>query len=297
MFPDPMRAFQSVVKTGSIRKAGDALGLAPSSVSRQIALLERQMGTKLFRRSVSGLELTYAGQLVAHYSDTVVLGFDSLRSDLDDLKGKRRLIRLIMVESVVSAGPAQAIAEFGRKYENVHFEFEILPAPAVAEAVRNLRCDVGITFCAEADSAIDVIARVPEPQVALVPWGHSLGELDHMPLTELARCAVALPSNNFGVRKIFDRACAEMDIVIRPRLQSNSFEALRDFVRSGVGIAVLPRRAAVHEADSRRAHCVPLLGRAFGDSTLDLIVYRQQRVPRLVRLFIETLRHSIEGHC
>lgn len=296
MFPDPMRAFQSVVKTGSIRKAGDTLGLAPSSVSRQIALLERQMGTSLFTRSINGLELTYAGQLVANYSDVVVLGFDSLRSDLNDIKGSQRLIRLMMVESVVSAGPAQAIAEFGNKFENVHFEFEIVPAPAVIDAVHNLRCDVGITFCAESDGLIDIIAQVPEPQVAIVPWGHPLGKLDHMPLAELARCPVALPTRDFGVRRIFDRACAEMDITIRPRLQSNSFEALRDFVRSGVGIAVLPRRAAVREAESRRAHCVPLLGSAFGDSTLDLITYRQQRTPRLVRLFIETLRASIESH-
>lgn len=297
MFPDPMRAFQSVVKTGSIRKAGDTLGLAPSSISRQIAVLERQMGTSLFKRSINGLELTYAGQLVAHYSEVVVLGFDSLRSDLDDIKGRQRLIRVMMVESVVSAGPARAIAEFGQKFEHVHFEFEMVPAPAVVDAVRNQQCDIGITFCAEVDSAIQVIARVPEPLLAIVPWGHPLGLLDQMPLAEMARCSVALPTRDFGVRRIFDRACAEMDIVIRPHLESNSFEALRDFVRSGVGIAVLPKRAAVREAESQRAHCVPLLGAVFGDSTLDLITYRQQRTPRLVRLFIDTLRDSIEAHC
>ena len=297
MFPDPMRAFQSVVKTGSIRKAGDTLGLAPSSVSRQIAVLERQMGTRLFKRSINGLELTYAGQLVADYSDVVVLGFDSLRSDLDDIKGSQRLIRLMMVESIVSAGPAQAIAEFGRKFKNVHFEFEIVPAPAVIEAVRNQRCDVGITFCAEVDSAINVIVRVPEPLMAIVPWGHPPGGLTQMPLAELACCSVALPTRDFGVRRNFDRACAQMGIAIHPHLQSNSFEALRDFVRSGVGVAVLPKRAAVREAESQRAHCVPLLGSIFDDSTLDLITYRQQRTPRLVRLFIETLRGSIEGHC
>ncbi|WP_253717936.1 LysR substrate-binding domain-containing protein [Sphingomonas sp. AP4-R1] len=254
------------------------------------------MGTALFKRSVTGLELTHAGQLVADYSDVVVMGFDSLRSDLDDIKGSSRLIRLMMVESVVSAGPAQAIAEFGRKFENVQFEFEIVPAPAVVDAVRSQKCDMGITFCAEVDSAINVIARVPEPLLALVPWGHPLGQVEHLPLGDLTRWRVALPTRDFGVRRIFDRACAQANVLIRPHLQSNSFEALRDFVRSGVGIAILPKRAALREAETQRAHCVPLAGQVFGESTLDLISYRQQRTPRLVRLFVDTLRQSIEAH-
>ncbi|MDZ4371388.1 MAG: LysR family transcriptional regulator [Phenylobacterium sp.] len=296
MFPDPLRAFQTVVKTGSIRKAGDALGLAPSSVSRQIAILERQMGTDLFHRSLNGLQLTYAGQMVADYSENVVMGFDTLRSDLDDLKGSQRLIRLAMVESAVSAGPAQAITTFGAQHRNVTFDFEIMPAPAVVEAVRKRECDVGITFCAQLDEAIQVIARVAEPLYVLVPPDHPLASLDAVTLMDLEPWPVALPGRSFGVRRVFDNACLAAGVNVRPRLQSNSFEALRDFVRSNTGVAVLPKGAALREEQAQRARCLPLEGEVFSDSTLDLIVYRQRRMPRLVRLFIEALRISIETH-
>jgi DNA-binding transcriptional LysR family regulator len=291
-----LRSFHTVVQTGSIRKAGDALGLAPSSVSRQIAILERQMGTDLFQRSLNGLKLTYAGQIVADYSESVVLGFDALRADLDDMKGAQRLIRLAMVESAVSAGPAEAISEFSEWHKNVTFDFTIMPAPAVVEAVRRQECDVGITFCAEPDEAITVVARVAEPLYVLVPWVHPLNEHATLTLKDLETWPVALPSRTFGVRRVFDSACLKAGVKVRPRLQSNSFEALRDFVRSNTGVALLPRGAAVREEEAQRARCIPLQGDVFNDSTIDLIVYKQQRVPRLVRLFIETLQKSIEDH-
>jgi DNA-binding transcriptional LysR family regulator len=296
VFPDPLRAFQTVVQMGSIRKAGDALGLAPSSVSRQIAILERQMGTELFQRSLNGLKLTYAGQVVADYSESVVLGFDALRADLDDLKGNQRLIRLAVVESAVSAGPAQAISMFSKGHKNVNFDFAIMPAPAVVDAVRRQECDVGITFSAELDESITVVARMPEPLLVLVPWDHPLKDLSVVALKDLENWPIALPGRTFGVRQIFETACVGAGVKIRPRLQSNSFEALRDFVRSNSGLAILPRGAAVREEEAQRAHCIPLQGDVFNRSTLDLIVYKQQRIPRLVRLFIETLQKSIEDH-
>ena len=100
MFPDPLRAFQVAAQSGSIRKASEQLGIEPSSVSRQIASLERVMGTKLFKRSPEGVSLTHAGRLLADFAQTTIMNFDSLRLDLNDLKGSRGLIRVGMVESV-----------------------------------------------------------------------------------------------------------------------------------------------------------------------------------------------------
>jgi len=54
MFSASLRAFDETVRAGSIRKASEALGVAPSSVSRHIALLEREMGTTLFDRKARG---------------------------------------------------------------------------------------------------------------------------------------------------------------------------------------------------------------------------------------------------
>src|ERR1700757_3505003 len=98
MFPGALRFFYEVSQTGSIRKASESLGVAPSSVSRQIAVLERQLGTRLFARSSEGVELTHAGKMVADFARVVLLDYDALRADLDDLRGVRRaLVRVVVV--------------------------------------------------------------------------------------------------------------------------------------------------------------------------------------------------------
>ena len=83
MFSGSLRAFDETVRAGSIRKASEILGVAPSSVSRHIAMLEREIGTALFDRRSRGVVLTFAGRMVADYARSVLVpwhrGFDSLR--------------------------------------------------------------------------------------------------------------------------------------------------------------------------------------------------------------------------
>ena len=49
--------------------------------------------SELHKRSASGVKLTHAGKMVANYARSVVLGYESLRSDLDDIRGRRRNIK------------------------------------------------------------------------------------------------------------------------------------------------------------------------------------------------------------
>ena len=65
-----MRLFNKVAETGSFSAAGRAIGLAPSSVSRQISALEDQLGTRLFNRTTRKLHLTEAGEIYRGHTET-----------------------------------------------------------------------------------------------------------------------------------------------------------------------------------------------------------------------------------
>lgn len=58
-----LRLFISVVDTGSFSAAGELLGISTSVVSRRIAALEAELGTRLLKRSTRRIELTEAGSL------------------------------------------------------------------------------------------------------------------------------------------------------------------------------------------------------------------------------------------
>jgi DNA-binding transcriptional LysR family regulator len=295
MFPGPLRAFHEVVQAGSIRKASDRLGLAPSSVSRQIAVLEALMGTSLLSRAAGGVVLTHAGTLVAEYASSAVMNFDTLRQDLNDRRGTHGLIRVAMVESIASSGPAEAAARFRLAHPGVTFQLTLMPALAVIEAVAAQTTDIGIGFCAEANDDIIHEASIPEPLMLVLKSDHPMAGKSALTLSDLKPLSLALPDEKFAMRRLVDRAARRQNLSITPVMVSNSFDALRDFVRSGGGATILPMRA-VRSDQSSALVATAIDDPELNNTTLDVIHLKAWRMPRIIRLYLEELQRTLAEH-
>jgi len=288
MFQGSVRAFDEVARVKSIRKASDILGLAPSSVSRQVAILEHQIGTSLLERQSHGVELTRAGALVADYVRRILLEYDGLRADLDDVRGNsRHLVRLAAVESIASSVPMEAVRILSQSYPGVSFNFRLLPAPLVIEAITSGQAEIGLAYCARPDPQIARLASIPEPVMLAVAADHALAASEQLRIQDLASIRLGLPDRDLGVRRIIDEAAASAGVRLDPVLSSNDFEVLRAFVRRGSGAALLPMRAILHDGGKLRA--VPVDAGPFAAATIDLIVLRERRLPRILKAFVNAL--------
>jgi len=294
MFHGCWRAFDETVRARSIRKASEALGVAPSSVSRHIAILEREMGTSLFIRHADGVELTHAGSLVADYVRHMLVEFDTLRTDLDDLRGtQRRLVRLAVVESIASSGPMSALQNFISRYPDVSFNIRLMPAPQVLQAVKEGQCEIGLTYCADPDMLISKLASISEPVMLAVPDGHPLQDRSFLSLEEIAQYPLGLPDRDFGVRRIIDRVAASASVELKVALSSNDFETLRSFVKCGAGLALLPLRA-ISRNGAKGIKAIKVHESDFEAATIDLIVLRDRRLPRVLKAFVDELTAEIK---
>ncbi|CAN7455193.1 LysR family transcriptional regulator [Phenylobacterium sp. LjRoot225] len=72
-----LSAFVRSAEMGGFSTAARALGLTPAAVSRSVAMLERNLGARLFHRSTRRLTLTEAGESFFH----------AIRDDLERLQG------------------------------------------------------------------------------------------------------------------------------------------------------------------------------------------------------------------
>ena len=98
-----LRYFLETARLGSIRQAAERLYVAPSAVSRQIALLEQRYGMPLFERHAAGMRLTLAGEVFARQAHATIRDFERLRSEIDDLQQLRRgIVRIISVAIVAT---------------------------------------------------------------------------------------------------------------------------------------------------------------------------------------------------
>src|SRR5215207_1967757 len=82
-----LATLRAVVEHGSLSAAAHALHITQPAVSRQIALLERQLGTVLVRRTSRGVQATEAGRILVDHTDAVLSRLALAESDLRRLTG------------------------------------------------------------------------------------------------------------------------------------------------------------------------------------------------------------------
>src|SRR5919108_3784465 len=85
-----LTTLRAVVAHGSFSAAGDALNLTQPAVSRQVSLLERQLGTQLGRRTRQGVRPTEAGRLLVAHADAILGRVALAEAQIADLAGLRR---------------------------------------------------------------------------------------------------------------------------------------------------------------------------------------------------------------
>src|SRR4051794_22131806 len=85
-----LASLRAVVVHGSFSAAGHALQLTQPAVSRQIALLERQAGTQLIRRTPQGAIATEAGRLLVEHAEAVLSRLALAEAQIAELAGLRR---------------------------------------------------------------------------------------------------------------------------------------------------------------------------------------------------------------
>ena len=141
------RHFVSVATLGSVRAASRQLNVAASAISRQIGLLEAQLGISLFERHTRSLALTEAGVELLRGLQAVNQTHEGTLDLLASLKGiTRGRVSIAVVESLSISFLPDLLIAFSRKFPGVQAAITVAGSDMVAELVREREADVGVTF-------------------------------------------------------------------------------------------------------------------------------------------------------
>lgn len=227
--------FALVATTGGLGKASRATGKSKATLSRRVTELEEQLGVRLVERSVRGLKLTEAGQLLLDRVEgpmhEVVEAMTAAREGLSAPRGRLRVASPVLFSQLAMGGIA---AGFCAAYPEVAFE-------AVAD---DRLVDL-------VDEQFDAVIRVnPRPDSALVGRCFAKDRL-----VVVAAPSVPLPSRGKRrpvpaiVSSSFQPGPWTLDdgrLVLEPvpRLRLSSFLMIRDAALAGAGAALLPQSIA-----------------------------------------------------
>ncbi len=93
-------------------------------------------------------------------------------------------------------------------------------------------------------------SSTPQPLMAILPPDHPLtSQTAPLTLTQLSDQPMAMWDTTHGVRQMVDQAFQQSRIAPRMAMNTNSMVILAQYVRSGMGITLLPAFAVAHDLE------------------------------------------------
>jgi len=293
-----LRYFGEVARSGSFRAAAARLFVAASAISRQIALLEEDLGAPLFERGRgrTPLRLTAAGEILLKFVRETDQELDRVRSDIEALRGVRKgHIRFGMPESFTRDLMPDFLVRFSRRHPGITLHVEAHGSPRLVEMVSRDELDASITF--NPPVALNV-RHVFERQLVtwlLVAHDHPLYERPYVRLSDLADYGLAMPDASISAKQSYDDMFARARMRPRTVLSSNSYELLRVAAKAGLALMLANARPGEPLAVAGQYRYIPIRDPRVKPQRMTLCIYDGRNSSQAAAVFIEQLKHELSA--
>ena len=290
-----LESFVRSAETGGFSAAARRLALTPAAVSRNVAMLERNLGVRLFQRSTRKLTLTEAGeQFLASIGGTLDALQAAIAAVATDRGEPAGVLKVSMpptfgIDHVLPMLPA-FLARHPRIRPEWHFGNR--PVDLIAEGYD---AAIGGGF----ELAPGVVSRplAPAHVVAVAAPAYMDGGTPPADPAGLAEFAgIVMRSSRTGrVRQwtMRDAAGAEMAATPAETIVVNDPAAMREAARLGLGVALLALADVASWLD--RGELVRLVPRWYADAGAISIYYAsRQLMPAKTRAFVDFVIGAFE---
>jgi DNA-binding transcriptional LysR family regulator len=284
-----MKLFIRVVDLGSFSKAAIDLGIGQPSATKQVAQLEKQLGSRLLHRSTHGITPTEAGLLVYEKFKLIMQHVDETAS-----------LALLMHSQVQGKLRVSTTMDFGRRVLtplvvrflelNPTMQIELLFDDRIVDMVEQ-GIDVAIRMGQLVDSTLGsrYLGRNPWSVVASPEYLARHGEPAH-PLDLTAHQALIISTVQNDSRWHFlDGNDKRVTVQLKGPMRSNNKSALAFAACVGLGIAALPTYV-VHSSVTRGALKTVLCDWPLPTQEINAVYPSPSMVPIKVRTFVDWLQ-------
>jgi len=187
-----LATLRAVVEYGSFTAAGQALALTQPAVSRQISLLERQLGLPLVLRTQTGVRPTEAGLRLAEHAEAILERLARAQTEMAELAGLRAgRVRLGAFFTAFAQLSPEVCALAERRHPGLTVDFELLDRRDAFARLNDGGIDLALVFEHAFEPippppGIELVALFDDPARVLLPATHRLAKRDSLGLEDLA---------------------------------------------------------------------------------------------------------------
>lgn len=285
-----LRYFDQVARDGSIRRAAEALNVAPSAVTRQILNLEAEIGSRLFERLATGMRLTPAGQILLRHARRTLADWSSTSGEIEALSGEvAGEVRILAVPSLIISVLAVSIADLARKHERLNFNVSDAGATDRTEQMHTGYPDIALLHYDRRYREYHLVDSLDMKVGVVVTPSHPLASKSQLTLTECAAYPVIMMHDTWLQQRSdpeFQKSGANYDA----RILSSSWPLVREATRQGVGVGFFTPVGVAEELGRGELTFIPVTIPEYVNSQMSLYVHVDRVSTPAVATTVEQLK-------
>lgn len=259
-----IRSFLAVGETGSVTRAAEMLHVVQPAVSRQLKLLEDELGVPLFERGRQGMLLTDAGRTFAERASRALRELDSARLEIQPARGVlvgNVGIGLLPSSSDLLAAPlAMAVRS---QHPGIQITFTVGFTDHLSKWLEEGEIDAALLYNPGGASHLSTTPLLLEPLCVCGAPAFGLSSDEPVSIEVLSNHPLVLPSRKHGLRSLVDSACALSQVNMTIAAETNAQAVHKELVIQGMGLGVMPRVAIREEIRSGLLIAAPINHPAF----------------------------------
>jgi DNA-binding transcriptional LysR family regulator len=286
-----LEMFRAVAEAGSFTAASQRLHVSQSAISRQLKLLEEELGTLLLERTGRGVNVTPEGHILLITANRIWRDMQEVVAQIADTqKLQRGIISLGGGMTVCLHILPKLLKKFRALYKNVDVRITTGTADQLLQSLRAHEVDLLLLTLPILGPDLEVIPVLKEEMIVIASKNHALMRTRSIDARSLARYPLILFETGSNTRKVVDDFLLAQQVAVNVVMETENVEIIKAMVANGLGVTILPYGALAAElrqgrfawARMRGAHLYRETGWVYLKSA-----HRPRSIAEVLRVFDE----------
>ncbi|UUS57608.1 MULTISPECIES: LysR family transcriptional regulator [unclassified Acinetobacter] len=234
-----------IVDSGSLTKGAARSAISLQAASERIKKLEQHYRTALFTRQAKGVKLTLAGQtLVEHAQRILGEGQQLEHAMLPFAHGLSSNMTLWCNSSAQSEYLPVLLPRYLLENPNTQIELHEAESKDIIAAIEQGNAQLGLISGFFKSEKLQTLEFANDPLVLICPITHELASISSVKPAEILNYSFVGLMQYHSLQQSIEAQAKLFGCEIQYRLRLPNFAAIAQVVANGVGIAIMPKRAA-----------------------------------------------------
>ncbi len=277
-----LEILQAIAETGSFTACGRKLHVSQSAISRQIALLEDELGEPLFLRVGRQVRMTAAAEALVQLGQRVFLDVRETVAGISDrTRELRGTLRLSGGMTVCLYIFPTLVKQLKRAHPKLDVRMMVATAGRSVEEIRAGHVDAGLLTLPVEEADLVTLPVLREELLLVTMPGHPLAKRKKITAQDLAGEPFVLFEAGSGTRRVIDRFFLSENVEPNVVMDTENVEIIKAMVKEGLGLGIVPYMAVAREVRARQFFATRIEGHELFRET-GWVYPRANRTPRIV---------------